>query len=104
MKFADCEVSIREKNAGKTFSEVKSLEMFESYAPNEGEKRFMFDQYEIKLRGISEDFKVLFVIHHIDGSTTERLVGEQVCGGTYNLDSATYDEMMGALKEYYITF
>ena len=42
MKFSNCEVSVREKNAGRTFTEIKSLEMFEPYAPEEGEKKIHF--------------------------------------------------------------
>lgn len=99
MKFADCEVTVREKNSGKTFTEIKSLEMFGPYAPEEGEKVFTFNQYVITLKGIKEDFKVLFGVG--DAGVT---VGGHVYGNTYIINEWVYNQMMKALKECYITF
>jgi hypothetical protein len=102
MKFADCETKKREENAGKTYTEMQSLDMFESYAPEEGEKRFVFDEYTIRLEGIAEDFKVYFGEFGPD-KNYEWLVGEQVYGASYIKDPNAYNRMIFAIKTKDIT-
>ena len=104
MKFADCETKVRRQNGGKTYTEVQSLDVFEPYAPEEGEKLFTFDEYTIRLKGITEDFKVYFGKYDCNGNYDERIVGDQVSGSSYIKDSIAYDNMIFAIKTKYITF
>jgi hypothetical protein len=103
MRFADCEVSVREKNVGKTLSEVQSLEMFIPFAPDKTVRIFTFDQYEIQLKGIPEDFKVIF-IYNFQGGREETIVGTMTFGATCIQSESAYQSMMWAIKSKYITF
>lgn len=105
MKFADCEKSARELRDGKTYTDIASLDMFIPFAPNDENpiRSFIFDEYEIVLKGITEDFKVYFIEHTQEGPW-ERLIGEIVFDRTYIKNDVAYTDMILAIKAHYITF